>query len=406
VTIPEQWRRHLAQALAIMAITTASGSGTTLLSPLLREQGKDPVAIGALVGVPAIVSLLIRIPGGLLYSQRRARPLLGLAVCLGALGFVLYPVTTDALVLVFVGAIYGVGYSIATTVSMALAIESLRPGDNRGQALGIYAAGMSTGYAVGSLVGGISGDSLGYTGAFRLAAVLFLVAMLPMLLDRSEPPPLERSAAGSAAQLVGWRRATSFAGLLLDPVLMFIILGAFFLNVYLTQFNTFLPLTMLPLGFTLAQIGLVRTAWSLTNTLGRSFGGPVLNWLGHHRAQHSSLVLQAGMLMLLALPLPLPAYIGVTVMAASGRAICFVANTVALADIDPTRVSRGVASGVMNAAGDLGNIAGPVTGGFIARAVGLQSFWLISPPLYLAIYFGLLLALRRREQVQSVPAAV
>ncbi|HLQ31073.1 MAG TPA: hypothetical protein VK457_00150, partial [Chloroflexota bacterium] len=94
MTIPEQWRRHLAQALAIMAITTASGSGTTLLSPLLREQGKDPVAIGALVGVPAIVSLLIRIPGGLLYSQRRARPLLGLAVCLGALGFVLYPVTT------------------------------------------------------------------------------------------------------------------------------------------------------------------------------------------------------------------------------------------------------------------------------------------------------------------------
>ncbi len=410
MTIPEYLRRHLAQSLAIMAITTASGSGTTLLAPYLRDLGKDPVAIGALVGVPAIVSLLIRIPGGLLYSPGRARPLLGGALILGSLGFVLYPVTADSLLLALIGAIYGIGYSIATTVSMAVTIESLRPGENRGQAIGIYAAGMSTGYALGSLVGGLAGDNLGFAGAFRLAAGLFLVAMLPMLVDRSAPttqePPPPAGVVEAVRPAQPWRRAQSFALALLDPTLIFIILGAFFLNVYLTQFNTFFPLTLLPLGFSLAQIGLIRTAWSLTNTVGRSFGGPVLNMLGHTRAQHASLVLQAVMLMLFALPLPLALYLVVTVVAASGRAICFVANTVSLADIDPARVSRGVASGVMNAAGDLGNIAGPVTGGFIARAVGLQDFWLISPPLYLVIYFGLLLALRRREFLRRVPAAV
>src|SRR5439155_24830329 len=208
VTTPDHLRRHLAQSLAIMAITTASGSGTTLLVPFLRDQGKDPVAIGALVGVPAVVSLLIRIPGGLLYSPRRARPLLAGALVLGALAFALYPLMHEALLLALIGAIYGIGYSIATTVSMAVTIESLRPGENRGQAIGIYAAGMSTGYALGSLVGGVSGDNIGYAGAFRLAAGLFLLAMLPAILDRQAPALVELSPATVEAQPArSWRRA-------------------------------------------------------------------------------------------------------------------------------------------------------------------------------------------------------
>src|SRR6266700_137721 len=78
VTIPDHLRRHLAQSLAIMAITTATGSGTTLL---------------------------IRIPGGLLYSPRRARPLLAGALVLGALAFALYPLMHEALLLALIGAI-------------------------------------------------------------------------------------------------------------------------------------------------------------------------------------------------------------------------------------------------------------------------------------------------------------
>jgi MFS family permease len=231
------------------------------------------------------------------------------------------------------------------------------------------------------------------------------VALAPLVIARRPP---EAAAEPAPPQTPGgpWQRAQSLVGALLDPVMIFIVLGAFFLNVYLTQFNTFLPLTLLPLGYSLGQIGLIRTAWSFTNTVGRSFGGPVLKVLGHHRAQHSSLVLQAGMLMLFALPLPLPALLGVTIVAASGRAICYVANAVAVADIDTRRVSRGVASGVLNAAADLGNIAGPVTGGFIARAAGVHNFWLIAPPLYLLIYFGALVALHRREHVRAVPASV
>jgi MFS family permease len=193
---------------------------------------------------------------------------------------------------------------------------------------------------------------------------------------------------------------------LLEPAVMFTILGAFFLNTFLSQFGTFMPLTLLPLGFTLAQAGGLRSLWSLTNAFARPFGGAVLTVVSPRRAQNGGLALQAAMLMLFALPLPFAAYGLIAVTAASGRAICYVANVVALAEVDPERVGRGIASGIMNAAGDLGNILGPVTGGLIAGAAGFQRFWLISPPLYLAIYFGALLITTRRAPLRADRAGV
>jgi len=131
--IGQDHRRQLGRGLAIMTITMGGGSGQILLSPFLRSQHKDPVMIGALVAVVAVASLAIRIPGGLLYSRTRARPLLlgSLAMC--ALAFSLYPVTANPGLLAVIGVVYGTGFSVATTVNMAASIESLRPGENRGR---------------------------------------------------------------------------------------------------------------------------------------------------------------------------------------------------------------------------------------------------------------------------------
>ena len=264
-----------------MTITMGGGSGQILLSPFLRSQHKDPVMIGALVAVVAVASLAIRIPGGLLYSRTRARPLLlgSLAMC--ALAFSLYPVTANAGLLAVIGVVYGTGFSVATTVNMAATIESLRPGENRGRAIALYAAGMSTGYALGSLIGGVAGDHFGFDGAYRLAAGMFLFAVLPAVFGRNlvAAEPVGHSSVG-AEPSHGWRRAQSFGLALMDPRVLFVILGAFLINVFLVQFNTFLPLTLLPLGFALAQIGLIRSVWSLTNTAGRTLAQPVVSVLG------------------------------------------------------------------------------------------------------------------------------
>ena len=363
--------------------------------------------IGGLVAVVAVASLAIRIPGGLLYSRTRARPLLLGSLALCALAFSLYPATDSPGLLAVVGVVYGTGFSVATTVNMAATIDSLRVGENRGQAIALYAAGMSTGYALGSLIGGAAGDHFGFDGAYRLAASMFLIAVIPTLFGRTlDPAELADSSHSSAEPSRDRSRVQNFWRAVIDPHVLFVVVGAFLINMYLTQFNTFLPLTLLPLGFALGQIGLIRSVWSLTNTAGRSLAQPVVGLLGHHRTQHFGLTLQAAMLMLFFLPLPMIALLGVTISAAWGRAICYVANALALTEIDPRRLSRGVASGLMNAAGDLGNIAGPLVGGVLARAVGLQGFWLVAPPLFLAFYYALVLPISRMQGAQqSVLAA-
>ncbi|HEY8691161.1 MAG TPA: MFS transporter [Chloroflexota bacterium] len=403
--LPGYVRRHWADTVLSLAISSAHGGLSTLLPPMFREEGKGPVVIGSLVAVSAVMALLLRLPGGLLYSRGRARGLLLGSLVISAIAAALYPLTTDDGLLTAIGALDGIGFSAATTVNMAAMIESIDPAENRAGAVSFYVSGMSSGYAISSFLWSVVAENFGYGSAFVGMVVVYgLATVMVLLAPRPELVPRPALAALPAA--TRWRRAQNFATVLLDPVVMFTMLGAFFLNVFLSQFGTFLPLTLLPLGITLGQVGGLRSAWSLTNALGRPFGGAVLSVLDHRRTQTGSLIVQAAMLALFAFPLPFVAYLLVTIVAASGRAICYVANAVALSEVDPARVGRGVASGVMNAAGDLGNIVGPVTGGLIASAAGYQHFWLISPPLYLAIYFGALRASGRRGEVQGVTAAV
>jgi MFS family permease len=407
VTVPEHVRRHWPDTLISVAIATGHGGLSTLLPPMLQSEGKGAAMIGALVAVSSVIALAVRLPGGLLYSPNRARALLVGALGLTSLAAALYPLTRDDGLLTLIGAIDGIGYSAATTVNMAAMIDSLSPTENRALAIAFFVSGMSFGFAISSVAWSALADHAGFTATFLALVSVYAVGAALVVLVRGREPAVSDASMESKQEATRWRRAQSFVGVLLDPVVSFVMLGAFFLNVFLSQFGTFLPLTLLPLGLTLTQVGGLRSAWSLTNALGRVFGGPVLSVLDHRRTQNGSLLLQAALLTLFAFSMPFWAYFVVTVVAASGRAICYVANAVALSEVDPARVGRGVASGIMNAAGDLGNILGPVSGGLIAAAAGYQRFWLISPPLYLVLYFGALLLMgRRRENVRGLAATV
>ena len=86
------------------------------------------------------------------------------------------------------------------------------------------------------------------------------------------------------------------------------------------------------------------------------------------------------------------------VYVASGllRAIVIVANAVGLVqDVPESRVRRGLASGVYNAAGDLGNILGPSIGGLIAHAAGIASVFVIGSLGSTALFFLGVLLVRR-----------
>jgi len=365
----------------------ADGASQTLLTPLLHSQGKDPALIGGLVAVSGVVSLLMRIPGGLLYSPKRARPAMLAAMAVAALATALQPLTGAVGLFAGIRMLYGFGFSVSTTVNMAIFVDSITRDEDRRRSAGIYASAMSSGYTLGSLAGGFAGQQLGFRTAYLGMAALWLVAAVPVLL---RPPNLAARAAPSGPVVSRGTRVRTFGSVLLEPPILAMILGGLFINLNQSLFITFSPLVLLAIGLGVSEIGILRAVFSFTNTLTRPVAGLALEHFDHRRAQHAGLLINGGMLMLFALPLGFGPYLAVAVLAASGRGFAIVANTVALTqDVDPSRVSRGIATGILNASLDLGNVAGPVIGGLIASWAGIHTLWLIAPPLYLFSYFSL-----------------
>ncbi len=402
MSIPDYIRRQLPNAICIAAITTSYGASQTLLSPLLHDRGNDPATIGRLVAVASVVSLLLRIPGGLLYSRQRARLVMVAALLTAAAATVLHPHANGPWLFAGVRLLYGAGYSVATTVNMALFVDSIVHEGDRRRSAGMYASAMACGYTAGGLTGGFAGQYLGFTFAYAVLAVLWLAAMAPVLVR----PPLGPDAAAPRREAERSGRTQAFIGLLFTPAVASLVMGGFFVNLLQSLFSTFTPLLLLALGLGISQIGIMSATFSVTNAVTRPMAGFVLDRMPHTSAQNWGILLNGGMLVLFALPLGFLPFLGIAIAAGIGRAVAVVANTVALTHDLPAGMSRGVASGILNAALDLGSIAGPIAGGLFALATGIHSLWLVAPPVFVACYFASVLAVRRGGPAAATPFAL
>jgi MFS family permease len=166
--------------------------------------------------------------------------------------------------------------------------------------------------------------------------------------------------------------------------------------------GVFISLYALGVGMNLTQIGIIRAGYAGVNAVTRPISGHVVNKIGHRNLSYFGLPLQSLILMLI------PFFTGfgtiLVVYVASGlmRAIVIVANAVGLVqDVPESRVPRGLASGVYNAAGDLGNILGPSIGGLIAHATGISSVFVVGSIGSTALFFVAVLLVRRLQQVHE-----
>ena len=103
-----------------------------------------------------------------------------------------------------------------------------------------------------------------------------------------------------------------------------------------------------------------------------------MNRFGHRGLSYAGIPLQSAILMLIPLFTGFGTILAVYVLSGLMRAIVIVANAVGLVqDVDEKKVQRGLASGIYNAAGDLGNILGPSIGGLIAQATSIGGVFVI-----------------------------
>ena len=186
---------------------------------------------------------------------------------------------------------------------------------------------------------------------------------------------------------------------LLEPKLCTVVIVALFLNLLHQMGGVFISLYGLAVGMSLTQIGVIRAAYAGCNAVTRPISGHVVNKIGHRGLSYFGLPLQSLILMLVPLFTGFGTILVVYVASGFMRAIVVVANAVGLVeDVPESRVRRGLASGVYNAAGDLGNILGPAIGGFIAHATGIASVFVIGSLGSTALFlFGVLFARRLKQ---------
>lgn len=380
----------LASYGTVVAITTAEGTLQFMVPPYLEQAGYPIAWTGLLYGLPFGVALLCRVPAGLLYRGERARLLVALAATVNALSALTLPLAPGPLFFFGLQVLHGAAFGLGSTVVLAHFLGTHGSGGGRTRAMSYYATALSGGYMLGNGASGLIAAQWGYgvglasAGLWALGGAALAWALPPLA---GEPV---RATAPAESRWAGARRALG------DPGLVYAATVALLLNLLYHTPGGFFALYGLSVGLGVAEIGFVRTAFAFTNTAVRGVCGHVLDRVGRQHAQTAGVVLQA--LFLAAVPafhswLPLLACL---LVAAVWRGVGLVANTVALAeDVDPRRVSRGVASGLYSAATDLGGLAAPALGGLVGQFFGLDNVFRVLPGVAVVVYLLATLTLGR-----------
>lgn len=383
----------------MFAVTIQANSASTVIPPYLDHMRVPVALLGTLISLAPVFALASRLPVGLAYHQTRARMLLSIAIL--AMGFTnyLYSVVFDSVTFGIVQALNGFAYGAVTTLYMAFYVDSLAPDENRNHAMGYYVGSLALGYSTGNFFGGWIADHWGFAATFELGALLSLIAVA--LLWFLHGPAAASAGPGKAKESA---RLTSRDSLkaLFQPELATVVLVALFLNLLHQMGGVFISLYALSVGMNLTQIGIIRAAYAGCNAVTRPISGHVVNKFGHRGLSYFGLPLQSAILLLVPLFTGFSAILIVYVASGLLRAIVIVANAVGLVqDVPESRVRRGVASGIYNAAGDLGNILGPSIGGLIAQATGVASVFVIGSVGSTAVFFIGVLLVRRLGQAKE-----
>jgi len=377
--------KTLKLCLPVIAITVQNNTSWLILSPFLQHLHFPVATIGTLIALSPLLSLVSRVPTGIVYKKHRARTLISVAVVMMGVCSFLYSSAEHWLIFAIVHGVNGFAYGAATTLCMAFYVDSLPSDENRSHAMGYYVGGLAVGYSTGNLLAGYLADRFGYDVAFYAAASLSLIGLtLIGLIGAPQTEPIARDRSRRPSNL----RYRDALKVLFEPKMAEVVILAVFLNFLNQVGGVFFPLYGLAIGLTLTQLGLIRAIFTLCNAVTRPISGFIVNRFGHRRLGVAGLSLQSMLMMLVPLCTSFASLLTMSTLTGLMRAVAIVSNAVGLVeDVDETRIQRGIASGLYNAAGDLGNILGPVAGGLIASLTGIAGLFVVAPLGSTLLYF-------------------
>ncbi len=372
----------------------------TLPVPILRELvherfGVSEALTSLFMSINMIGAFIAAPLAGILADRfGKRRELIVGALLVDGFCFIALPLVGDFSVFMAVRFVEGCAHILALSLLMALAATS-QSDDKRGRAMGLVGAGLLLGVALGAPLGGALGNGSIVRPLHTGAGLLFLAAGLAAAWLRETGRERERPGfAEIVATVMAHRRVlVPLAFAFADRFTVGFYTTT--LSLYLTrvheatpgQIGALIAVFMLPFALLSYPFGRFAERYSLSLML---CGGSALYGIGTAFVGFSSIPV-----LFVLMPV-----IGVT------AAVMFVPTMLMTTDLVPESV-RTTALGAFNAAGSLGFIIGPLTGGIVSQVVADSHGWLagyraafvvagISELLCVAVAIPFLLRLRAR----------
>jgi len=398
----EPWQRNL---YGLWAILFAAFVGLSLILPFiplyLRELGLTDTAdvtrwSGLILAGPFMVSFVATPLWGVLgdrYGQKLmvVRALLGSSVAYFGMAMA---ATVPGLFVwrLVLGAISGF-----LAAGMALLSVTV-PDGQRGYALGLLQAVVPASGLIGPLLGGVLADLIGYRAIFVITGTVCALGgvVAVVLLSESRAPLPARAAPGSVRDnlAVAWR----------SPGLRLALLAVVASQTLVTTLQPIFVLYVEGLGveprLLSTTTGVLYAATGITSLIAAP------RW-GRHSDRHGALRVVTVALVGSAVLLLVQAGVTGVLQLLVARLLygCFVAGILppllGLITAASPPESRGGMMGLTSSAAMLGNLCGPLAGGYIGAHVGLRAVFVVSALALLAVNG---LVQRTRRQTLAPPA--
>jgi len=259
------------------------------LPRFLTDLGADEVAIGLIVAVAAVASILMRPGVGHALDRHGRRPAILVGGVLNLVAVPLYfTVTTVGPWLVAVRVLHGIAAAITFTAISTYGADQV-PEERRTQGLSLYAASSMLPAAVGGWVGDVVLAAGGFRGVL-FAALGFAGAALLLSIRLPEQRPAHR--AGSLPAQKG-----TFRRVLTQRNLLPLWLITFWICVALAAYSTFMRTYVDETG--VGSVGVFFATYASTAVAIRLFAGGLPDRVGRARVVYPALgALSAGFLAL------------------------------------------------------------------------------------------------------------
>lgn len=295
----------LAVSLTVFASFSGLGMVNTVRVLYAQSHGASLGVISAMGSAYLIANFVFQYPAGWLADHWGRRQVMIVGLIAQATLTLLYLFVNDPILFIALRFLEGLAAAGIVPSARALITDSI-PGDQQGEAFGIFNAFFNAGFLLGPGLGGLlatTGFASAFIGAilFRLVAIVLLLTMVRAAgrqEQKEQMAALVRPITGAltgalTGTLTGIRKGRLtflFKTLLTLPLLgaYLIIFGDFF---YLGFDQTLLPIWLHDhLGASVAVIGLVYVSWSIPNIFLSTLGGRVAD-----RRRRSLLILVFGL---------------------------------------------------------------------------------------------------------------